>query len=435
MTQAFPLVTRRGFLGSAAALGALALTGTLAGCSAGSSVSGNPDELVLWYWDRSLNPKFLKQAAAAIPGSPGHRILPDILGTVSYDTKFRTTLAGHAFIPDIVALNSNVSLYFPDETLFVDLDTLGGRALKSDYYDWKWSLGVTPSGRHCFWPIDTGPTGFFYREDIFAKAGLPTEPADVFAAIRTWDDYIDLGKQLRTRTGAAIMINGTAIFNQYVNASAERYFDRDDKPLYEKPGNSIRAAWDTAVKAIDARVTGNLQSSTDQNAGWVSGKAAAHIEGAWWTQVLKDTAPSTSGKWRITQQPARPGNSGGSFLAVPTTCKDPQAAFDFISWMTGANNQAQSYNDIQLFPSTPASFTSGIMRNPGTFFGPQNPLDYFSGAAKNVPVSYISTYEAQVTAFATEITNVEATAKNPDAAWRDAVDQTNRILEKRGVKA
>ena len=78
----------------------------------------------------------------------------------------------------------------------------------------------------------------------------------------------------------------------------------------------MRKAWDNAVESIRAGITGNLQSGTDQNAGWVAGRVAGQIEGAWWTQVIHDTAPDLSGKWRIAKQPERPGNRMAAKLDV-----------------------------------------------------------------------------------------------------------------------
>lgn len=423
-------LSRRGLLAGGA--GSLALA-ALAGCS-GGTLSSDPRQLVLWYWNRSLNPRLLKKAGSGIPGMPSRSVRADLTGAASWDTKLRTTLAGRAYVPDLVMINSNVSIYFPDEQLFIDLNRYTTAAERARYYDWKWSLGTTPSGRHPFWPVDTGPTGFFYRQDVFQKAGLPTDPREVQSAIATWDGLIALGRQLRKNADAATLIQGLTVYNQFVNASKERYFDRDDTPLFLKSDSTIRQAWDTAVRAITSGITANLGTGTDQNAGWVSGRVAAHIEGAWWSQVLGDTAPKTAGKWRVTQQPVRPGNSGGSFLAAPTTCKDPRAAYEFMTWITSPENQAATFNDIQLFPSTPGSFSSGIMRNPGSFFGSQNPLDVFGAIAGNVPSSYISPLEAQTGAFGTEIANVESTGKDPDRAWRDAVEQTRRVLSKKGVE-
>lgn len=422
--------------GGAAALGAGALAPSLAACGSDPSISEDPDELVLWYWNRSASPILLEQATEQIPGT-AKRLRADVIGT-SFDTKLRTSLAGNAYIPDITYINSNNALYFTNEDLFLDLGELGADAVRGDYFDWKWNLGMTPKGRFCFFPLDIGPTGYFFRQDVFEEAGLPTDPAEVGAAIATWESWIELGIELQGATGSFLMNDAQAVYEGFLNSSPERYFDTDDTPLYEKPDSAVRQAWDTAVAAIQAGITARIprDRGTDQNAAWSSGRTAGQIGAAWWTQVLEESAPDTGGLWRIADQPVRAGNSGGSFAALPHTCKDPEAALAFVMWINSPENQAIAYDDVQLFPSTPGSFDSPKMAYDGDFYGDQNPLDFFSAAAETVPSSFISTWETVIGgSFSLEITNVETSGKDPEQAWGDAVAQAARVLTKRGVEA
>ena len=167
-------LSRRQLLTAAAGLGLAATAGPLAGCSRNVSISADPAELVLWYWNRSISPQLLTQAAEQIPDT-AKRLRADVIGG-TFDTKLRTSMAGKAYIPDITAVNSNCALYFTNEDLFVDLNTLGAERFKDDFFGWKWQLGTTPTGRFCFWPMDTGPTGLYYRSDLFETAGLPSRP-------------------------------------------------------------------------------------------------------------------------------------------------------------------------------------------------------------------------------------------------------------------
>jgi len=130
----------------------------------------------------------------------------------------------------------------------------------------------------------------------------------------------------------------------------------------------------------------------------------------------------------------RPGNNGGSFAALPHTCKDPEAALAFITWITSPQNQALAYEDVQLFPSTPDSFAD--LSYAGSFYGDQDPLDFFSTAAESVPTSFISAWETLIGgSFTFELTNVETGGKDPEQAWEDALAQAERVLTKRGVES
>lgn len=405
-----------------------------AGCGSPETISSDPSELVLWYWNRSASPELLDQAGSAIPGTDKH-VRADVIGT-NFDTKLRTSLAGKAYIPDITYINSNNALYFTNEDLFLDLGELGADAVKDDFYEWKWELGITPTGRFCFFPLDIGPTGFFYRQDVFEEAGLPSSPEDVSAAITTWEDWIALGAELKDSADSFLVNDAQNIFEGYLNSSPERYFDTDDNALYLEDGSAVRKAWDVTVAAIEAGITAKIprDRGTDQNAAWSSGRTAGNIGAAWWTQVLAESAPDTEGSWRIASQPVRAGNNGGSFAALPHTCKDPEAALAFLMWINSPSNQALAYEDVQLFPSTPDSFSD--LSYSGTFFGDQDPLEFFSTAAETVPTSFISSWETLIGgSFTFEITNVETTGKDPDQAWADALSQAERVLTKRGVEA
>ncbi|GAA1487279.1 ABC-type glycerol-3-phosphate transport system substrate-binding protein [Brachybacterium sacelli] len=150
--------------------------------------------------------------------------------------------------------------------------------------------------------------------------------------------------------------------------------------------------------------------------------------------MLEESAPDTAGAWRLASQPVRPGNNGGSFAALPHTCKDPEAAIAFLTWITSPANQAAAYEDVQLFPSTPASFDQ--LDYSGEFYGGQDPLEFFSTAAESVPTSFISTWETVISGtFTLEITNVETSGKDPEAAWEDALTQAEKVLTKRGVES
>lgn len=413
-------------------LGAGLLPLALASCGSAPTISDDPDELVLWYWNRSASPELLKQAEQQIPGSDRH-LRADAIGT-SFDTKLRTSLAGEAYIPDITYINQNNALYFPNEDLFLDLSELGAESVKDEYYKWKWDRGITPSGRFCFFPLDIGPTGYYFRQDIFAEAGLPSTPEDVSAAITTWQDWIALGVELKEATDSFLVNDALNVYEEFLNSSPERYFDTDDKPLYLQPDSAIRQAWDTSIAAIEAGVTARIprERGTDRSAAWSSGRTAGNIGASWWAQELEESAPDTAGAWRLASQPVRPGNSGGSFAALPHTCKDPEAALAFITWINSPENQAAAYQDVSLFPSTPASFAD--LTYSGDFYGGQDPLEFFSTAAESVPSSFISYWETVIAgAFVLELANVETSGKDPERAWDDAVAQAEKVLTKRGV--
>jgi cellobiose transport system substrate-binding protein len=132
--------------------------------------------------------------------------------------------------------------------------------------------------------------------------------------------------------------------------------------------------------------------------------------------------------------PDGPANYGGSYVGITRYCRDPEGAFAFLKWMLGPANQLKSYQEMSLFPTTPAVYSQPAMREPDPFFGGQIPVDVFGPAAKKAPVIFFSAYENTAnTPVYQELTNVETLGKNPDKAWRDAMNAAERALAQRGV--
>ncbi len=425
-------LSRRHFLAGAAGLTGLAVGTGLTGCAPTVAISSDPKVLTLWFWNRSMNPKLLAQAAKGIPGSSSN-LRSDVIGG-NFNVKLRTSMAGRAYIPDITALNSDVSSYFPIEQQFFDLNDFGAEAHRADFLDWKWNLGVTSTDRLCFWPMDTGPSALWYRNDVFEKAKLPTDPDEVARRIPDWDAWTEAGKQLRTNAKAFLAANNQIVFNAVLNASRERYFAKDGTALYEAPDSAVKKAWDVAVGAARAGITARALTDSAKNSSYNSGQTASNVEAVWWGAVIKSIAPDDSGKWSVAKQPGGAGNSGGSFLCIPKTSKNPQAAFDFMTWATSPANQVKSFTEIQLFPSTPASFDSPAVATTDPYFGDQDTLPIFSTAAAEVPITFISPYEPSVSVgVLNELTNVETQGKDPERAWQDALAQARRQLAKKGL--
>lgn len=423
-------VTRRKFLALGA--GSAAAAAGLTGCGSRSSL-GASDELSMWCWTGSVNDDLIAQAEKGIAGTSKKLSMTRIGG--DYKTKVLTSLAGKSLVPDIIGINDDVATYFPNADQFHDLNELGADKLKGDFLEWKWKLGITPDNKMMAFPMDTGPTALFYRRDIFEKAGLPTEPADVAAAAPDWERYIEVGKKAKQAVpGSAITDNITSVFLYALAQLPQRFMTADGQYLAD--GEHIRKAWDLAVRVVKEGLSANAQDgSTDANAVVTNGRLVAFVGAVWWAQLgPKNAAPKTKGLWRVTPAPGGAGNRGGSFLAITKYCKDPEAAFAFISWLESSKNQAQSFLDPVLFPSTPASYTDSRLAAPDPFFGGQQIVDVFADSAKKYPGAYFSPYDTIIgDALKAELVNIEIGSKTSDRAWRDAQHQIDRELTRAGA--
>jgi cellobiose transport system substrate-binding protein len=424
-------LSRRGLLRAGLAPTATAALGGLAsGCAVPTGSTGR--NMVLWYWSGGLSDTVVKNARTRYGGTVDLQAIQ--IGGY-YRSKLITTMAGRAHIPDIAGLKGeDMASYLPNADQFVDLRTLGADRYKSRYLSWKWDQGIADDGSMIGFPIDCGPVAHLYQYDVFRKAGLPYEPDDVSKELNTWEKFFAAGEQLRKRVpGASLLTDVNAVFDNVVNQGSERYVDRDRHFIGDR--EHVRRAWDLAVEAKRRGLVSDLVTGTpDQLSAVEDGKLPSQLGASWATFDLKNGVPRTKGRWRVADMPVRPANNGGSFLSITRACREPEQAFRLITWMLDAKNQAQGYVDAGLFPSTPASYGLGQLRDPDPFFGGQVTTEVFGPAAQKIAIAHNSPFDIALgQPVKDEIKAVGVLGKDPDTAWSDAMSKCRRIAEHLGV--
>ncbi len=425
------MLSRRGLLHAGlAGTAATALGGLASGCAVPTGSTGR--NMVLWYWSGGLSPKVVDEAKARYDSTVNLQAVQ--IGGY-YRSKLLTTMTGRAHVPDIAGLKGeDMASYLPNSSQFVDLRTLGADRLKSQYLDWKWQQGVADDGTLIGFPIDVGPVVHFYQSDVFEKAGLPYEPEDVSKEMGTWEQYFAAGERLQKRIkGSSLLIDIMAVYDNSVNQGAKRYVDKDKNFIGDQ--EHVRTAWERAVEAKRRGLLSSIVSGTpDANSATENGKLPSQLGASWAAGDLKLNVPKTKGKWRVANCPGGPANSGGSFLAITKACREPERAFEIITWVLNSANQAQGFVDAGLFPSTPASYEMKALRAPDEFFGGQITMDVLGPAAENIPVAYNSPYDVALRQpIVDEIKNVGALGKDPKKAWSDAMSKCRRIADHLGV--
>ncbi|WP_427165499.1 extracellular solute-binding protein [Streptomyces sp. C1-1] len=422
-------LSRRGFL-QAAALTAAA-SGLTVACGGGSGSGGtkNGKNLTLWYWGGALSDKVVAEAKT-------HFSSAVTLTTASiggdFKQKLTTTLAAGTSVPDITGIKGeDIASFLPNANRFLDLNDLGFKKLAPQYLEWKTKLARTEDGKQIGFPIDIGPTALFYREDLFAKAGVPTDPDKVAALVKTWEDYFQLGTELQKKNPGTYLVNNLgSMFDMTVGQGTQRFIDKNNHFIGDQ--DHIRAAWTTSVRpytlGLDAKINDNTWNAA------VGKSLLTELGAAWHALDIEQAAPQTKGKWRVCAMPVGPANQGGSYLALPKQCRNPEEAFKIISWILSPANDARGFTDAAIFPAAPAAYTMPAMTGPDAFFGGQKIIEIFGPAAKAVPTAYEAPADAAVMApYKTELTNIEAKGKKPDDAWKDAVSQAKQIARRQGV--
>ncbi|MFD3502471.1 extracellular solute-binding protein [Streptomyces sp. NPDC058676] len=423
-------LSRRRFLQAAVLTAATA--GATAACGGDATTSGskNDKSLSLWYWSGGLSDKVVADAKKHFSDIS---LKTSVVGG-DFKTKLLTGLRAAQSAPDITGIKGeDIASFLPNANRFIDLKTVGADKLVPQYLAWKLKQATSQDGKLIGFPIDIGPCATYYREDLFAKAGLPTDPAKVSAELASWDDYFEAGVELHKAIPKTYLINNIgSVFSMVIGQRAQRFIDEDNKFIGDQ--DHIRAAWLTAVKpytlGIDAKINDNTWNAAISN-----GALGTEIGAAWHALDISNAAPGTKGKWRVANLPGGPSNLGGSFLAIPATSGNPEEAFKIISWILNPENQARGFTDAALFPTAPAAYKLPALTGGDAFFGGQKTIEIFGPAAEKIQSVFEAPADAAVSApYFSELTSIEAKGKDPDQAWKDAVSQAKQIAQRQGVK-
>jgi cellobiose transport system substrate-binding protein len=386
-------------------------------------IFGNSKEnvtLTMWYWNRSVEDQLIKDVSKVYPNIEINAV--KIGG--DYNAKLKTTLAAKAGMPDIFCVNVNLADYFKYKDKFVNLlkPPYNAGELKKYYFEWKWNMCLTPDAKALIaLPMDTGPTGLFYRKDYVEKVGLPGDLEKFQPLVKTWDGYFNVAQKLK-KIGVYSTDNVGQLFTSMIyQIGGVIFVDKNGKWVGER--KQIRNIFDAAVKAHKLGISAKVgRWSADWPNAISAGKIGMFTGAVWMKQILKDAAPNLSGKWRVVLMPGGSGNEGGSFICISASSKHPYEAWLAIKWMMSPENQKRQLKTMSLFPSAKDVFNDPSVLIKEDYFGGQVTNKVFAESAKSIPVFYYAPETWVMEGYFTEqLTLVENQNKDPQKAWEDAI--------------
>jgi cellobiose transport system substrate-binding protein len=305
---------------------------------------------------------------------------------------------------------------------WVDFNQYGGAALKDNFFPWKWEEATTPDGKTIGLGTDVGPMAMAYRTDLFKKAGLPTDRAEVAKLWPTWPDYVKAGQTFVAKApkGSAFMDSASGMFNAMVGASPNQYYDQSGKPIYDT-NPAVKDAWNLAMQAIQAKESAKLkQFDPAWNQAFSTGAFATIAAPSWMIGYIQGQAGAKgAGKWDVTTAPGGTGNWGGSYLAVPTVSKHIPQAVDLAKWLTAPEQQVKLFLKQGSFPSSTKAIADPQVASATNKYFNNAPIgQIFGDSAKNLPVAILGPKDGVIKdTFSTAILRVEQQGMNPDQSY------------------
>lgn len=402
---------------------------TMTGCSAATtaSTSSKPVTITLSTFNNFGYTKDLLAEYHKL--HPNVTVINKIAATSqAAETNLFTKLAAGSGLGDIEAVDGDwmpkVKQY---ATKFENLSTADN---KGRYSAFK-TAGGTVNGKEIGLGTDIGPEAICYRSDLFAKAGLPTDPTAVASLLKgDWNTYYSVGKKFNeAKTGAAWFDSAGATFqglaNQYKN-----FFEKSDGTVIATTNPQVKEAF-TSVLTASAYDSAHLQEwGTDWSTGMASGAFATMLCPPWMLGSIQQNSPKVT-DWKVADVfPNGGGNWGGSYLLVPSQGKHIAEAKAFVDWLTAPAQQLSAFTQAGTFPSQTATYTSAaLLDSKNTFFNNAPTGKIFVSRAKaftSLPFKGIH-YGDIMQAVQDGLTRVETGSQSIDASWAQTVTAIKAI--------
>ncbi|CAM5564302.1 hypothetical protein STENM327S_05180 [Streptomyces tendae] len=191
---------------------------------------------------------------------------------------------------------------------------------KSNWLDWKWQQATTKDGATVGLGTDIGPMAICYREDVFEKAGLPTDREEVSKLwAGDWKKFIAAGEQYKKGAGkdTYFMDSPGGLINAILSSEDEKFYDASGKVIY-KTNPAVKDAFDLTAEAAEK---GLVQSQTQFQPAWdqtISNSLFTTVACPPWMlgTIKAKSQPDSAGKWDVAAPKA--GNWGGTSWACPS---------------------------------------------------------------------------------------------------------------------
>ena len=349
-----------------------------------------------------------------------------------------TNLKVGSGLADIEAMEvSWIYNYLAKADQFVDLRKFGADDLKNRWLDWKVAGATTTDGKIIGYGTDIGPEAICYRKDLFAKAGLPTDRAEVAKLFPDWASYFSYGRKFKAKMPNSAwydsaVLTWEAMRNQLIQA----YYSNQDRYL-DSENELLKKTWDLIVRGTADGLSAKLPAWSD---AWVKAfrtDAFATIAcPGWLLGVIQDNAGAYGkGKWDVADVfPGGGGNWGGSYLTVPEQSQNQAEAAKLAAWLTAPEQQIKVFRKVGSFPSTIDAYDDAkVKEQVNPFFNNAPVGKIFINRAQNVILKqHKGPRDGEINQVFTEaLARVDEGKQKPDAAWTQALRDGDRAANTR----
>ncbi|TYR72990.1 ABC transporter substrate-binding protein [Rossellomorea vietnamensis] len=236
-----------------------------------------------------------------------------------------------------------------------DLSEYFGEDFKEQYYPHLWDT-VEYEGKPYAVPFNTDTRMLFYNKEAFKDAGLdPEQPPKTWKELEEYAQKLDVKDGDRYERVGFYPLWGSIGANSWmVNADEGQKLVEDGEVFINTPRKVEAVEWIKSWKdRIGDKTVQSFQAEfgSEQSNPFISGKVAMWVNvGNFYTQIKEFGQDMDFGVAPVPafDEDSKPWSDGGGFVAeIPKGADNPEAAAEFIKYLTG--EEAQKYWAKQNF--------------------------------------------------------------------------------------
>lgn len=275
---------------------------------------------------------------------PNVKVNVQLLGWDEIQNNLKTAIAAGTGGPDIVMYAYN---WLAPANMAAGVENLldppyNAAELKDNFTDSSWDFWRTLDGNKMVGlPLSVEPRMTVYRADVLEENGYPSDPKELAEYISTPEQFLEMAQALKAK-GIYILENNRTIMDIYT--VGDNFFDRDLNFVRntDKYVEGLRLA--QQVKQLGLALGTSAFWSDPGKQAVAAGKLAMYYEGGWILGTIKDTAPDSAGKWKMTQLPLGKAYAGnGMSFAILSQSKNKELAWETLKSMLASDEGANSY--------------------------------------------------------------------------------------------
>ena len=350
-------------------------------------------------------------------------------------TKLLPELASGVGVPDVFMVQNTDILSFVKtyEGQIMDVSDII-TSEEDNFVDSAIAACRASDGKYYAVPIDIGPCGLMYRTDIFEEYGINVED------IKTWDDYIEAGKQILEASDGEMRMSGFNFNGSTSQDFIKMLFAQQGGSYYNDDGTvnltseEMLTAAEKLKEMVDAGIMMDFPDEWNDRITALNESQICTLPYAvWYGIVMKDSVADQAGLWGVAPMPSFDGESGsvslgGSVLAISENTEYPEVAKEFVKFSLMDAAQADIMYAQSQYQAYKPYWEAECYKETDEYFGV--PMGEVFSQWTDAPEMNFGEYFTDITdALSTAIGEIYINNANPADALKTAEETAQAAID------